>query len=324
MLRGSMFRGRALRGLRALFFCLLAAPVCGDTVYLYNGTTIDGVIKARHEASIELEIGSLGRVFIDLEAIESIEKNDRDGTVQDSRLSLAGKRSDMGGAGGVENADDQGAPAGQGEAGGTNAPGGTASDTVADAPPAAAKRYLKKEDVEPKLRKTIQEYVTELTRHRRQVRVRAERRLLEIGEPAVPFLLDVVTHENHLVRMAALRIFKEVGNEAVIGAVINRLGDDNGYVRLTAVETLRQLTRQNFGFQHNGSAASRQKAIDAWRAWHEKQTNGEGEAASEAPAAPGSSAAGSPAKGLLPTPKPAEAAGDAPAPSESVRRPVDR
>ena len=54
--------------------CCLAAPACADTVFLSNGTAIDGVIEGRHEAAIELRIGEIGRIFIGLEEIESIWK----------------------------------------------------------------------------------------------------------------------------------------------------------------------------------------------------------------------------------------------------------
>jgi hypothetical protein len=246
--------------LRVLIACFLAFPLWADTVYLHNGTTIDGVIKARHEMSIELEIGRIGRIFIELATVASIEKNNRDGTAQSSSLSLERKREDVDEAESSERrqseADDR-------------AEGAEVSPTKPD------EASLEKEGVEPELRKKIENHVYQLTRQKRRNRVRAERQLMAVGEPAIPFLLDVVTHENHLVRLAVLRIFSKVGNEAVIPATIDRLEDENGFVRSYAAETVRELTGQNFGFDPEGSPKRRQEAVTAWRKWYEAQQAGE-------------------------------------------------
>jgi hypothetical protein len=244
--------------LRGVLVLALATPVLADTVFLYNGTAIDGVIQARHEASVELQIGEIGRIFIDLEVIESIEKNDRDGSEQSSSLSVAGKRQD------VTSVAEANAPEADPEA--------VKDDEFAEL---GAKRYLRKEDVEdPELREDIEKGIQELTRQRRRHRIRAERQLLAIGEPAVPFLVEIANHENHLVRMAIMRILRKVGNEAAIPAAIDRLEDDNEFVRDYAVQALRELTSENFGFKATAGEGRRKRAVAAWRSWYEDEKAG--------------------------------------------------
>jgi len=247
--------------LRVLLGLCIVAPLNADTVFLYNGTAIDGVIKARHEDAIELQIGHYGRIFIELEAIESIEKNDRDGTAQSSSLSLERKREEATSVKEVvkkEKEEEEVEPE--------------------KAKEASGRHYFKKEDVtDPELRKKIEGLVYDLKRQRRRYRVRAERKLIAIGEPVVPFLLDVSKHENHLVRMAVLRIFKKVGNEAVIPVTIDRLEDENTFVRQHAAEVLREITGRNFGFRASASPRRRKKAVLAWRKWYDDEQAGKAE-----------------------------------------------
>jgi len=235
---------------------ILLVPLCGDTVFLYNGTTIDGIVKARHEDTIELQIGRFGRIFIPLELVEAVEKNDRDGTVQATSLSLERKRESVDAikevAPGKKNKDE--------------------TEATGEGGKEAFRGYLRKEDVkDPELRRKIERFVYDLTRQRHRNRVRAERRLIEVGEPAVPFVVEVADHENHLVRLAVMRILKKVGNEAAIPPALKHLSDENEFVRQAAVEVLRTLTGKRFGYDARAPKAAREKAAAAWRAWYEEE-----------------------------------------------------
>jgi hypothetical protein len=274
--------------LRGVFVgCLVAVPAWADTVFLYNGTTIDGVIKTRHETSIELQIGDIGRIFVNLEAIESIEKNDRDGSEQSSRLSLERRREDVASVESSAKESDAGA-----------------EDTEEDLTADPFKQYTKKEDVEPELRKRIERYIHDLTRQKRRYRVQAERRLTSVGEPTVPFLRDVIGHNNHLVRLAVLRILEKVGNDAALAPTMDRLEDENTFVREQAAKTLHALTGEKFGFRANSGPKARDKAVAAWRAWYEKEMAELDEELDAAEAPDDAASEGAPESGSSPSSKP--------------------
>ena len=56
-------------------------------------------------------------------------------------------------------------------------------------------------------------------------------------------------------------------DNVVIPALIDRLGDTDPVVRLSASEELRKRTGQDFGYLPWGDLVERQRAIDQWRAW---------------------------------------------------------
>ncbi len=266
--------------IRGLLVCLLVAPAGADTVFLNNQTAIDGVIKARHERTLELQIGKIGRIFVPLDMIDSIEKNDRDGSAADSALALAGVRRLVEEA---ESADGEKQPA--------PAPSADAF---------AVKRYRTKTDVDPELRAEIERQMYDYTREKRKFRVRATQRLMEIGEPALPFLLDVVTHANPQVRIATMEIFAKNGTDLVIKDVLGRLEDENEYVRKTANEALVKITGKDFEFYFDGPEARRQKAVKAWHAWYEAQLHEAAAADEAAKAAEKAAAAGAEGKSAAP------------------------
>ena len=59
--------------------CLLAASLEADTVYLKNGSWIDGRVRARNQKVVEIEIGKIGKMEINADEIYEIEKNRRTG-----------------------------------------------------------------------------------------------------------------------------------------------------------------------------------------------------------------------------------------------------
>lgn len=257
--------------IRGLLLCVLVVPVGADTVFLNSGTAIDGVIKARHEQTLELQIGKIGRIFVELDKIESIEKNDRDGSWIDTGMALTGKRRQ------VEEAPQAA----------TETP--KSADAVAVANNPKDKRIRKKEDVDPQLREEIERQIYDFTREKRKFRVRATQRLKAIGESALPFLLDVVGNENPQVRIATMEIFMQNGTDLVIKDTIDRLEDENEYVRKTANEALVKITSKDLDFRCDAAQSVRQDQVNAWRTWYKELK--EQEAAEAAKAAEGDKAA---------------------------------
>ena len=57
----------------------------GDTIYLKNGSSIDGTVRGTHDGMVILRIGNVGRIEIAETEIENIERNDRTGYVDPGR-----------------------------------------------------------------------------------------------------------------------------------------------------------------------------------------------------------------------------------------------
>jgi HEAT repeat protein len=86
-----------------------------------------------------------------------------------------------------------------------------------------------------------------------------------------------------LVRARAAGLTDELPREAVVPDLIDRLGDADAVVRLSAHEELRRRTGKDFGYRAWDDAPERDAAAGRWRAWW----------------------AAEPASGLAPPPEPA-------------------
>lgn len=252
-----------------LSMLVTAVPLLGDTVFLINGTTIDGIIQARHKTNIELQIGKIGRIYIDVEAIASIEKNDRDGSINHKNLSMEGKRKD------VAELEDAVAKALADKKKENQADQETQD---VDLP----KAYLKKSDVPADVAEEVKKLLYDLQRSKSRYRVRAERKLLALGEPCVPFLKDVAGHENPLVRSSVLRILEKTGNRSAIPVCLEMLADENEFVREQAAKALKAMTGEKLPFQADAPEKVYSRQADAWHEWYRKDLEREEEAREQA------------------------------------------
>lgn len=226
----------------ALVFATLGATTFADTVYLRNGSSIDGVVLGKHEGQVIIQIGNLGRMEIPEKDVETIEKNARTGPVNPDR----GEKRKDDSVKELEKKKDREGKANKGV------------------------REATVEDTIPKeLEKEIQELVYDLTRQRSSTRTRAERKLSEIGKPAVSYVRAVTTHASDLTRIAAFRILKKTPLVESTEAAIVGLTDEERFVRKLAWETLQEITGENWVFPWDDSASDREreKAKVKWDAW---------------------------------------------------------
>ena len=109
----------------------------------------------------------------------------------------------------------------------------------------------------------------DLQRQQSRWRWRAERKLRGIGAPAVPFLVPLATAENELTRTIVMRFFSQYATDdiEIIDACINALLDENVYVRDYAAQSLRKLTKHNFGFRPDASSKARARDEKSWTIW---------------------------------------------------------
>jgi hypothetical protein len=49
--------------------------------------------------------------------------------------------------------------------------------------------------------------------------------------------------------------------------LIEALLDDYGFVRQAAMKSLRRITAQNFGYNHDGNAEALQAGYELWKSW---------------------------------------------------------
>jgi len=276
-----MTRKRLLPALVVLptivFLGALSAKLAADTVYLKNGSWIDGIVRTHTKDTILLEIGDVGKIEIPLDDVYRIEKNSRTGSAK--RVSVEGRAISVDEA--TEEGDASGAkPTGAAdeESAGDEEDDDDEDEVDEDDDGAGDKgdgddesASKHKDEIDPKLRDEITQLVHDLTREKPKHRVRAERRLKAIGAPAVPFLLPLATHESEAVRIATFRLFSEVGDESVIDVSIAALTDSNEFVRDHAHRTLQRLTKEDFGYKPFASPRVRESRAARWRRWWEAE-----------------------------------------------------
>jgi len=92
---------------------------------------------------------------------------------------------------------------------------------------------------------TIKSLITDLGSRDGIIRVRARKSLVEIGGPAVGFLVGVLSSKKELVRLEANKALDQINipwskyaTEAIIGALIADLGSRDGVVRVRARKSL--------------------------------------------------------------------------------------
>ncbi len=126
-------------------------------------------------------------------------------------------------------------------------------------------------------------------------------RIAAYGETAIPVCLRGIESSDAMTRMGCAWVLGRVGSPKTVPALESLLQDKVAFVRFEAAsqlgtlgarsgyrtlveglksekleyrfkchEALRELTKQNFGFSHNGSAESRAVAAKRWEAWIDK------------------------------------------------------
>jgi len=237
-------RGLLYLAVAVLLFLCGVSGARGDTVYLRNGSTIDGVVLGKHEGHVILQIGNLGKMEIPEKDVLTIEKNARTGPINPDRNDKKPERNPV----------EQRQKKRDGEA------------TAGDEKEAGEEA---EEAIDPELEKEIQELVYDLTRDRASVRTRAEKRLAEIGGAVVPYVLPVATNPSELTRIAVFRILKQNPDVRATEAAIVGLEDSERFVRKLAWETLQEITGESWVFPWDDSAtdSERETAAARWSEW---------------------------------------------------------
>ena len=90
---------------------------------------------------------------------------------------------------------------------------------------------------------------------------------LGLGCSIAPRSFRGLSHPAPIVRARAAGLGAGLPEAVVIPALIDRLGDSDPVVRLTAFEELRRRTGQDFGYLPWGDLSERNHAIGHWRSW---------------------------------------------------------
>lgn len=216
------------------------APVAADLraiptshlVELKNGRRIRGSVRAGEAVgTVVVDIGTLGRLFIDRKRIEKIDE--------------------------VQGEFELPPPAPTGPTPEPPAPE-TGDGQAQAAEPVDAKQPATVDvvhEIDPRLEEEIYELVYELNRERTRNRVRAESKLRELGPVVVPYLGAAVHSPFDLTRRAALRIIRDVGNPDGLPLVIEALTDQDVFVRRHAFEALRRLWTGDLPYTSAAAAA---------------------------------------------------------------------
>lgn len=271
------------RGARLPATVLILLVTCGsgltDTVYLKNGALIDGTVTHRTDESILLQIGKIGKLEIPVAEIYLIEKNKRTGgELLKSSVDTKGKiefpsdkksDKDSDGEEPGDAEDPGGEPADDGEDQDADEDAHGVDDEPVVDPPVLGEE---EEQIDPELKKRIEQLVGDLDRQKRRYRVRAERHLKAIGRPSIPFLVPLATSDRDLTRIAVMRLFHAFGDDRVIEPCVDALLDVNEYVRDYANKTLIRVTGEDFGYTSQASPRRRELAQRKWARWWEEET----------------------------------------------------
>jgi hypothetical protein len=215
-----------------------------DTVYLKNGSSIDGTVLGTHEGVVILRIGNVGRTEIPEKDIENIEKNDRTGYVDPGRAT-ARKNEKINKA--DEEAEDEEQP----------------------------RRLDESEpEIDPDVEKEIKELAEDLTRQKTTYRVRAERKLAAMGPVVVPYLVKFSRHPFVRTRVAVYRLLKKHGTFDAARSCIEGLEDEDRFVRQLAWQALKKISGKSWRFPWDDETATdrqRERAAKRWRVWFERE-----------------------------------------------------
>jgi len=244
---------------------LLATPVDADTVTLNNGAAIDGIVTGRHEGFVILTIGNVGTMKIPEGEVKKIEKNPRTGYLDPNKGRKKVKK--LPEPVKVEKSSVE--------------PG---SKDDPEAKPEESAEVSRGEALDPAVAKVIKELAHDLTQQRSSKRTRAERRLGDFGDAAVPELVKLAQHPFDRTRIAVFRLLKKSKDSRVIDPALQGLNDEDKFVRKLAWDVLRNLSGRAFPFPWDSeSNAKRQKARKQWVKWAEKRQEQEASEAEEAP-----------------------------------------
>jgi hypothetical protein len=89
------------------------------------------------------------------------------------------------------------------------------------------------------------------------------------SEPTGP---RVVANPDVAVKVPAIKEAVLERDRSEIPAMIDELNSDDPAVRLYAIEGLRRLTNETFGYRYYDDEERRKTAIHRWRAWSRQQT----------------------------------------------------
>jgi hypothetical protein len=85
----------------------------------------------------------------------------------------------------------------------------------------------------------------------------------------VPFsrILNLFNRKDWTHRHTAVRLLQQAGDARSVTLLLQALGDANGWVRESAVEALRGLTGQDFGFEPFALGCERRQPVRRWQEW---------------------------------------------------------
>lgn len=84
------------------------------------------------------------------------------------------------------------------------------------------------------------------------------------GRPSLHRRLQSDAHD---VRAAAVVEAGSRGDRKAVPYLVDRLEDDQADIRLFAIQALRQMTEENFGYRSYGNELARREAVRRWRQW---------------------------------------------------------
>ncbi|MBT4029719.1 MAG: hypothetical protein HOE66_09995 [Planctomycetes bacterium] len=86
-------------------------------------------------------------------------------------------------------------------------------------------------------------------------------------ERLLPHIYPLLGDPFEMTRFLAAHTLGEWEARAAVPHLIEALLDDYGFVRQAAMQSLRRITAQNFGYNHDGNAEALQAGYELWKSW---------------------------------------------------------
>ena len=220
-----------------------------DTVFLTNGSKIDGIVVSENAQEVVLKVGSLGTLRLQRKNVAKIEENRRTGTTSgksDShRKPLPGKPQSTQHDASVSNVS-------------------VSLRIHLDAPVAP---------LQGELRALADQWVKDLQRQKVTYRTRAEKQLAVLGPSIVPHLQSVARSSFVRARICALRLLVRFPRYESMPVALVGLEASDPWVRKWSSELAGKISGkiQNFPWKDESAGSSRARLKKVWNDWYADQ-----------------------------------------------------
>jgi hypothetical protein len=222
-----------------------------DTIHLKNGDVIEGKILSQSEKEVVIQVGKTGSMTIAMRRVERIVKDDKTGESHGGG-SITGRKTPP------KEKEEPEKPKVEPKDGPT-----VPKEPAKDCP------YIDRSKVDPEAVAIAENYIGRLS-SKPKFRNRARNHIRALGEKAGRSLVRALDSPSPLIRKEVTRLLGEIKYKPAVPALIGKgLTDEDVYVRIEAVASLRGMTGKSFRYMPEGLPRIREEGLKKWKRWWE-------------------------------------------------------